>query len=245
MFRFTLLTLCAGLPVLTGCLNFAHPTPVYRPEEWRPADELPNESKSCVYVFLFNGPDPLGYCNVAGIRDHLNQIGFGKTYFGQALHLSYFAEKIRFIAANCPEARFVIIGYDTGACEARTLACKAKQAGINLDLLLFLEPRGISSVAAELATHTITIRGTDCGWLGAGNDYAGDVVRLEGVHKLCVPSHADTLNILERELTLIGMAVSFPPRNDPPKKPLIEPFPAPRETKPKPKCSRRSNFRLS
>ena len=235
MRRRAIALLLAGLPFVGGCLNFAHPLSQPCHEVWRPADDLPTESKNCVYVFIFNGLDPLEYSNMSGVRDHLHDLGFGKTYYGQDLHLSYFAEKLRYIHERCPSARFAIIGYDSGAVAAQSLAREGAKAGIPIDLLAYLEPDGVTPHYGEnLAGNTITIWGESsqfCPKPVLGND----VYRLVSVGKSAIPSHPQTLGILERELTIIGMAAPVLPRLNEPRVPLVDPFPPPRSTKPNPK----------
>jgi hypothetical protein len=226
----------ALLPALTGCLHFAHPVPPVALEDWRPADDLTPESKNCVYVFLFNGHDPLGYCNMAGIRNYLHDIGFVKTYYGQAAHLSYFAAKMRELNRHCPESRFVIVGFDYGAETAQDLAVEAKKAGIPIELLVYLEPQGTVPVYDPLANQVFTVRGK--GPLFGSTDVigAGDEVILEGISKAHVPTHPETLALLERELTLLAMTIGFPPHIVEEPKPLVDPIPAPREKNPRPKA---------
>lgn len=225
--RFTYLLL-GIVPWVTGCLHFVHPTTPIRIEDWRPSDDLLPESKNCIYVFILNGHDPLGYCNLEGVKHFLHDIGFGKTYYGQIAHLSYFAGKMRELHLHCPESRFVIIGFDHGAATAQDLAVEAKKSHIPVDLLVYLEPQGTVPIAEPLATQTMTVHGN--GPLFGYTDVigVGDELLLENVHKSAVPTHPETLAMLERELTLIAMGVAFPPQIAEPPVPLMEQLPAPR-----------------
>ncbi len=216
-------------PLCTGCFAFRTLPPELERPLWRPADEIPPEQKNCVYTFVFGTLDVFDHGNPASLRDHLTHLGFVKTYYGQSPHLSYFAAKLREIAAACPQARFAVIGYDAGAAAAADLAAEARMAGVSVDLLVFVEPHSLPGGCDEsLAAHVVTIHGD--GDLFGVAPACGEVVPIENTHRSAVPNHCVTIEVLERELTLIAMGVAIPPRVDPPKVPLVDPFPAPRKT---------------
>lgn len=221
------------LPALTGCLHFVHKNPKSDPCVWKLSDQVPEESKSCVYVFLFDPLDPLTCSNLKGVRDYLHQIGFIKTYYGQAPHLSYFLEKMQAIHGRCGTARFAVVGYHVGADSARQLADLASQSGLPVDLVLYLEPRG--DAASELpakSLNTITLRAEDLPPIEKHHDGEHSTHQ---VGKTGVPTHPKTLSILERELSLIAMTVPPPVRPEAKKVPLVDPMPHPREGTPKPR----------
>jgi len=217
------------LPALTGCLHFVHPNPKVDPCTWKLSDQVPDESKSCVYVILF---DPLVCSNLKGVRDYIHQLGFPKTYYGQHPHLSYFLEKMRWIHGKCGSARFALIGYDAGADAAKELAELAAQEGIPVDLLLFLEPRGDEFAGESTpAMSSITLRAADLPPIEKHHDGEHST---HPVGKTGVPTHPKTLAILERELSLVAMTIPPPVRAEVKLVPLVDPIPPPREITPKP-----------
>jgi hypothetical protein len=220
--RSLLLTLFAALPALTGCHHFTHSTPA----EWRPSDHVPDESKSCVFIFLIDSNNPLATTNLAGVREFLHHIGFGKTFEGQPCHVSYFIEKMQSIQARCGSARFVVIGWDSGAEAAQELAAAGIALGLPMELAIYLEPGEIEDWAdPESIAATFTVRAEDLN--ADGSD--------KKVRRSDVPTHPQTLELIERELTLIGFTVPPPPRPDAPRVLLVEPIPPPRKTAPRPR----------
>ena len=222
-------------PMFTGCLAFnARPPELERPL-WRPSDEIPPEQKNCVYTFVFGTPDLLDAGQTCVLRDQLISLGFVKTYYGHSHHLSYFAGKMREIAANCSTAKFAIVGYDSGTISAAELAVEARKADVPVELLVFLDPARIcEGCDATLARQVMTIRG-DGGLFGHTPPTCGDVVIIEDAPHSAIPAHEVTVEVLERELMLIAMGTDLPRRLDLPRKPLVEPFPPPRQTVRRPK----------
>ena len=221
------------LPAVTGCLHFVHPNPKLDPCVWKLSDQVPEESKSCVYVFLFDPLDPLTCSNLKGVRDYIHQLGFPKTYYGQHPHLSYFLEKMRWIHGKCGSARFALVGYDVGADSARQLAELAALEGIPVELVLFLEPRGSEfSDEGVAALSTLTLRAADLPPIEKHHDGEHSTHQ---VGKTGVPTHPKTLAVLERELSLIAMTVPPPVRLEAKRVLLVEPMPQPREITPKPR----------
>jgi hypothetical protein len=216
--------LLAVVPILAGCVHFKEKDP----EDllWHPADTVPEESKAEVYVFLFDTLDPLAGGSLAGVRDHLHHLGFGKTYYGWSHHLNDFVVELQVVHSQRPNTRFVVIGYGLGALAARKLALAGDAMGIAIDLSIYLEPRGFNSLGEmdpALSTFIMT---------------AADLACTEGhdsIHKSSVPTNPKTLDLIEREITLVALGIPPPPRPAPVKIDLVTPIPAPRETIPIPK----------
>jgi hypothetical protein len=234
VFRRPALWFFAALPALPGCFHLAHPAPDACLADWRQADDVPDESKSCVFIFLFNGLDPIEHCNLASVRDHLHHLGFGKTYYGQSAHRTYFEDRMRYIHDHCPgAARFVVIGFGTGARAAQQLAMFADGAGIPVELVIYLSPRRLDRVVEPPSARTLTVTGDH--WLSGGiPDCGGDAVMLFGVGKSALPTHPETLAVLEREITLVALGVAPAPRRKAPRVALVDPIPPPREVIPRP-----------
>jgi hypothetical protein len=218
----------AVLPVLAGCGHF-YQCPCDCPV-WRPVDSVPESSKACVYVFLFDSFDPFAAGQMGDVRDHLHQLGFGKTYYGWPHHLDDFEEEMGMVNAERPDARFVIIGYGTGATAARKLAAFADAVGIPVEVVIYLEPMFDPLEQPVGAMNTFTLRGVD---LDADAATAGTFVGRH-FHKSDVPTHPMTLELIEREVTLIGLGVAVRPRHPAPPVVLVPPMPAPRNVIPIP-----------
>jgi hypothetical protein len=224
--------LLAALPVLAGCGHIYLKPPEDGRPPWTPAETVPEEMKACVYVFMFDSFDPVAAGQCGDLRDHIQKMGFGKTYYGWSHHLSEFQVEMGVVQAERPNARFAIIGYGTGATAARKLAAFANTIGIGVDLVIYLEPSEHDATdEPDTATSTFTLRSTDLD--------AGAVIEHTFVgrhfHKSDVPMHPMTLEMVERELTLLGYSVPPPPRLPGPRVFLVPPMPAPRQTIPIPK----------
>lgn len=218
MIRGSLFGLLAIVPILAGCVHFKEKDP----EDllWHPADTVPEDSKAEVYIFLFDTLDPLAGGSLAGVRDHLHHLGFGKTYYGWSHHLSDFIVELQVVRSQRPNVRFVVIGYGSGAPAGRKLTIAADVLGIPIDLSIYLESRGLDSagdIDPALSSFTIIREDLDAG------------------HKSSVPNHPRTLELIEREITLLALGIPPPPRPAPVHINLVTPIPPPRETVPIPK----------
>jgi hypothetical protein len=214
----------AVLPVLAGCGHIYHKSCDDLP--WRPADTVPEENKACVYVFLFDDYNPFAAGHLADIRDYLNKLGFGKTYYGWPHHVDDFQVELATVSAERPNTQFAIIGYGHGAKAAHQLAAFADTVGIPIDVMILLEPSGIDLTAGEPVLNTIVLRGADL-----APDEAGTFVG-KYLHAGDLPTNPEVLKIIEREITLLGL--SLPPPVCPPVPPvfLVPPMPAPRNVLP-------------
>jgi hypothetical protein len=230
MFRRALALVLAVLPLLAGC-GHIYQCPCDCPPVWRPSDSVPDAGKACVHVFLFDSFDPFAVGRMGDVRDHLQELGFGNTYYGWPHHLSHFEEEMGTVNAERPDARFAIIGYGTGAEAARKLAAFADAVGIPVDVVIYLEPPFDPREAPVGAMNTFTLREMD---LEAGAATAGTFVGRH-VHKSDVASHPMTLELIDREVTLVGLGVPVPPRHPAPPVVLVPPMPAPRAVIPIPK----------
>ena len=119
-------------------MAYLHPVDSAKIEQTAACLTLPIGCREHVYVFFVHGMDPLNYANMTGVRDYVNELGFGKTYLGQMYHAAYFNREIHRIAGEDPEARFVLIGFSFGANLVRDLAASAKKDDISIDLLIYL-----------------------------------------------------------------------------------------------------------
>lgn len=212
----------ACLPaLLAGCVHLHEPDPT----AWRPTDDVPHEMKSCVFVFLVEPLNPLEGQGLRGIDRHVREAGFCKTYLGRPAHLTYFAEKMRWLSGQCASPRFAVIASGSAANEARRLAGEASREGLPVDLVVYVEPGGGPDGWVEVeAPKTFTVRAAD---------YTGPDGKP--VSKGAVSTHPEVLALLDRELTRVGLAVPPPARKPVPAVVLVEPMPPPRETPPRPR----------
>jgi hypothetical protein len=132
----TLAGLLAGVGGCCSCFN-----PVDPPAEpvIQTCHELPKYCRDHVYVFFMNGFDPVNYGNLTGIREYVDTLGFHKTYYGQLYHVGYFADEMKQIHKEEPDAHFVLVGFGCGARQIRCLAEKVNAEGISVDLMVYLD----------------------------------------------------------------------------------------------------------
>src|SRR5262249_39407997 len=107
--------LAFGLAGSGGCFWLINSCPDPLPEAAETCQAVSAWGRRHVYVFLANGVDPLGLGDLAGVRDHVRALGFPKIYYGQFCHGGWFEREIRRLHKECPEARFMLIGYGHGA----------------------------------------------------------------------------------------------------------------------------------
>jgi hypothetical protein len=221
--------LFAILPALAGCTHFVHKPPCAEFER-RPSDAAAQESKSCVYVFLIDPLDPFAGGDLSPVCEQLHKFGFGKTFHGQSVHVSYFAEKMRSISGHCGSAKFVVIGYRGGADAARELTDRATAEGLPVVRTILLEPDGAFATDPDAATPTFVVTADELTAEDAAKSPESDHV----VNRSEVPTHPRTLALIERELTLVALGIPPLPRPEATKVLLVPPMPAPRDTPAKP-----------
>ena len=222
MSRRPLAWLLALLPAAAGCGHFGQ----IQPEgcELRLVEQIPDESKNCIHVFLIDSFDPFAASSLADVRAHLHHLGFPKVYHGYAKHAGDMMVEMGTVAVERPGARFAVIGLGSGCDAARGLAAFGATVGAPVDVAIYLEPgAGAAWVEPDSAISSFSIRADD---LGAGPD---------PVKKSAVAAHPEALAVIERELALIGMTIPPPVRKVPPRVYLVEPIPPPRETTPRPR----------
>jgi hypothetical protein len=194
---------------------------------------VPDEKKSCVFVFLIDPIDPFASANLIGERDYIHELGFGKTYHGNPCHLTYFIEKMQWIHARCQIARFAVIGYDSGAEAAQRLVRAAALNDVPVEVAIYLEPRSVDAWEDDsIAKSTFAVRAED---LIDPRALEGHGAEPNAVNKSQVPSHPQVLSLIERELSLIALSVPLPKRVEAPRVILAPQMPSPRDTPANPK----------
>ncbi|HUR54429.1 MAG TPA: hypothetical protein VMZ71_09875 [Gemmataceae bacterium] len=111
-----------------------------------PVCEVPACERQKVYVFMLNGLAPTASCGLDGLRVKLAEQGFPKIGCGQVFHAAWAADEMKRILCDNPDARFVLLGYDLGGGAAAKLAQQSVQAGLPVDALVLLDPKGKASM---------------------------------------------------------------------------------------------------
>lgn len=225
------LMVAALLTSASGCLVCLNPVPPVAPEQLVSSCSLPKECRNRVYIFLLQGCDPFDCANLTGVTEHIHDLGFIKTYCGAWIYSGHFEKEICRISKEDPLARFVVIGFDTGAHAALDLALALQPARIPVDLLVYLggkTPVGSAGSHPDNVVKVLHIRGK--GNFMDGNEPAGvvDITNTEA-RDPGLPTSKRTLLLLTHELTVVGSRVphieKLPP---PPLPPVLEQAPRPR-----------------
>src|SRR5271166_4331143 len=192
---------CVAL-LLPGCLSCFNPIPDLPPEIQQKCQSVGPYCRNNVYVILVNGIDPLCCGNLKGVRDYLNSLGFVKCYYAQLYHEGCLLEELREIRDVHPEARFAIVGFECGAGPAKTLARKASEEGLSVDLLMLLQPKnllGDLNAALPAIPRVVAVRAGNSESMGLGD--VAESVRVACTTHYGVPTHPVTLQRLADELS--------------------------------------------
>jgi hypothetical protein len=178
-----------------------------------------------------NGLDPVNYGNLTGLRDYVQDLGFGKTYYGQLFHAGWFEKEIRHIHQDDPDARIVLIGFSLGVQEMHSVAKDLSAEGIPIDLLVFLSgnhpvwfmpserPANVHRVVNILASGSMKAFGV--------REFAENVRLPDGTWHFDTPTHAYTLEKLSEELAALALTV--------PLREIVRQPPLPEEEAPTPR----------
>jgi hypothetical protein len=184
---------------------------------------LPKYERDRVYVFFLNGLDPVNYGNLTGIRDYVQDLGFHKTYYGQLYHASYFANEIRTIHKQEPDAQFVLVGFGRGARKIRSLAASVNAEGIPIDLMVYLDGQLPSGVGIE--------NGTVLGHFQDGQFFT-EPGQEQDLWLFGTPTCRQTVELLGHELARIAAAIPVVETAEPAPPPRLYEAPTPRPVQP-------------
>jgi len=219
-----------------GCMSFLHPVEPAKIDQSAECLTLPVGCREHVYVFFVQGMDPLDYCNLTGVRDYVQELGFHKTYYGQMFSSGHFGREIRRIRQEDPEARFVLIGFSFGANFVRDLTTSAGQENIPIDLLVYLGGNTLENRPEdqpENALRIINILASGLIWNGDTLDRAENLQEPDVWH-FGTATHPHTLNLLAHELATVAARVTYVERSIPASDietaPTPRPIPAPTPT---------------
>lgn len=206
--RLRLGALLVGLTVQAGCLSFVHPVDPLPKHEALETIDIPQPCKNHVYVFFIHGNDPFDLSNFSGLHDYFRDLGFIKTYYGMPYHSFLFEKEVRKVRQEDPLSRFVLIGFSYGAGLARDLACSVRSAGVDIDLLVYLDgvefgprplhrPANVHRVLNILSSHRSQKRNVPEG----ENHQYNDAWHFGSV------THPKTVHLLARELADVARQV--------------------------------------
>ncbi len=195
--------------LLPGCMGWVNPIAKPAPQFQQYCEQIPAPCRQAVYVVFVNGADPLGCGNLSGVRQYLNGLGFVKSYYAQLYHEDCLLQELRRAHEEHADAKFAIIGFEYGANAARQLAYKAVEAGIAIDLVVLLQPKGLApqvNVARPSLPRLITIQsGKES--LDDPSLQQGEIVAVSSSTRYGVPTNAHTLEMLTTELTHLALRV--------------------------------------
>jgi hypothetical protein len=220
------------LAVASGCMSFLHPVDPGANQNVSFCMDLPEYSRSHVYVFLIHGLDPLDYADLRGVRDYLHELGFKKIYYGQLYHTVYFEKELLKIHRQEPEARFVVIGFSLGASMARDVAMAAKEQGVPIDLLVYLCGTALFESDRERPdnVHRIVNILPRVQWNADSFPDEIETIREPGIWHFAAPTQPQTLDALAHEIAAVAGAVPVPQPPPASTMPSLEgePLPPPR-----------------
>ena len=165
-----------------------------------------------VYIFAINGIDPWCLGKFDGLCKQLKDQGFTNTYFTQFYADHGFAQKIRGIRAQNPQARIVLMGFSMGCNYARALANRLGDDGIHVDLMVYVAGDCIRNVPTScpgnvgqvlnIRSHGLILAGGDLIWNGAELD--GATNRRINTRHMLTPGHPQTFQWIMEELSAVA-----------------------------------------
>jgi pimeloyl-ACP methyl ester carboxylesterase len=200
----------------SSCMSFLHPVALPTPPCLQTCRELPPECRAHVHVFLINGLDPLRVGNLAGVRDHINHLGFANTYYGEMTAWSWFRREMKRVHDEDPGGRIVVIGYSAGASMAYHLAESLKAQGVRIDLLVYLDAKTFSvnfHKTPENVCRVLNVNSLSTIWCGSPIEGANNVFENDIWH-FGPPSHPKTLKALADNLAALAATVADAPAGE-------------------------------
>lgn len=214
----------------SGCLSYLHPIDRPRPECLEPCLAVPQCSRDHVYVFFVHGMDPFNYANLSGLVEHVQQLGFYKTYYGQLYHSIHFDHEIRRVFQKDPEARIVLVGYSFGANVVRNLAQSCARDGIPIDLLFYVGGNTLRNTPEdqpENCVEIVHILSSGWDWMGEPMDRAENI-NIPEVYHFGSITHPETCRALARHLAQVAANIPIQEKAETPIAPLSDaPTPPP------------------
>jgi hypothetical protein len=158
-----------------------------------------------------NGVDPLCVANFNGLCGYLRRQGYSNTRFGRLCNSHAFADEIRHIRKEDPEARIVLIGFSYGCNRVRAIANALTEEGTGVDLMVYLAGDLISDEARSCPPNVCRLLNVRAkGMLVLGGDLLfnrDDIMGARNVRLDCphfsAPSQVETLSLIMEELAAL------------------------------------------
>jgi hypothetical protein len=217
--------LAAGMLGSSGCLTLSH-TCALPPGCAETCQAVPCACRGKVYVFLVDGFDPLDFSRVAEVRSSLIRAGFTKVYNGQFYHSGWFADELRRLHTEEPDARFVVVGFASGVEVAASLAESVAKDGVAIDLLASVDAPFWSSAPQKQPANVqqvMAVHGQSL--FGAADAVAGQNIEIPAGFLDNVTAHPLTLDRLANALAQVAGTVPAPTKSEPV---VVETSPTPR-----------------
>jgi hypothetical protein len=218
-----------------GCAHLSVPS---APEATAPSLAIPAECRNRLHVYLINGCDLAGCADFASLRERLGELGFTKVHSGELYDYFDLACSLKEVKRDDPDARIALVGYSLGANAVRHLARNAGDAGIPVELVVYLDAVCLpgNSLAPPSACRVLNVFSPHKG-KQAPQVAGAENIELPPTGHFSVPTHPAVVEILAQELSALAAVIPLPPGG--PRGPLPgadeptpRPLPAPRPVAP-------------
>jgi len=199
-----------------GCL--LHPVTPPSAQLLAESQSLPGCAHDHVHVFLVNGVDPAHLCNLRGLGEFIQELGYHNVHFCQMWDCGRFEKEIRQIRSEDPQARIAVIGFSGGVLKARSLAHALNTDGTPIDLLVYLASDLLGNCPTnrpENAHRVINFRAWGYVFLACGFINGADIDGCENhslgmVRHACVPTHPEVLEVVAHALAALAASTTAP-----------------------------------
>ena len=184
--------LLIGLTLSGGCLSTNHRA-YHESMHCTDLNPFPMPVRSQVYLFMMNGSDVFELGGMLTLRDEIAKAGYAKVYYTQSEDRNYYVREMQRLHRDEPQARMLLLGYGTAAERTLGLAAEACRTGLPLDVVIFLDPVGVSGNLAEtLPVPTVALRSHN--WPGGKDLHTTETLPLTGVGHVSAPTCPATVN---------------------------------------------------
>jgi hypothetical protein len=139
---------------LTGCVTDNHRAYDNSLAPIGDAEAISKADRNRVHIVILNGSDPFRRESLDRLVAELNAAGFAQVSYGGLLYAPYFETKLRKIAADDPDSRFIIIGQGLGITAADAMTARLSQSGLIVSAVVAIEPMTMPG-ATESLDHDV------------------------------------------------------------------------------------------
>ncbi len=211
---------------ITGCTTCHHRAGDIALESEHCAESQVSQ-RSRVYVVLVKGLDPIDLAGMDSLRQGLIECGYPKVYRLEIQHLPFFKHELARVAADQPNARFIVVGAGTGCLAARSLAGHLARSGCCVDSLMEIAPNLTANLAPESDCEqlkTIVLSRVNVGSHPSGPNT--EFRLIPDLHRLTPCKHPLVLEMLKNEARESSFRVDDSEIMPFPTLPILD-FPAP------------------